>query len=190
MQADLIPPRALALPSLPQGCPGKFQDGFLPASPTVIFAQTPLARACPRPGCASGFTLIEAIIALVILSGSVIVFYNFLTTALNSADRVQAASIAYDRHMNALALVTSLNPMDFPDGVFDLGTYHIQWASQILGNVRQSSRYPTGRGIFKVGLYRITLSFPDDSQMAPITVTRLGYRRDDLPDSPMGGPTN
>lgn len=154
----------------------------------------PVLTPPPLPGKewkgSEAFTLIETIVALVILSSAVIVFYNFLSTALNSADRVQAASIAYDRHLNALELATSLNPMDFPQGVLDLGTYHIQWASQLLGNVRQSSRYPTGRGVFKIALYRITLSFPDDGQIAPIVVTRLGYRRDNLPDSLASSPTN
>jgi general secretion pathway protein I len=139
---------------------------------------------------AQGFTLIETIVALVILSTAVVVFYNFLSTTLNSANRVQAASIAYDRHMNALELATSLNPMASPQGVFDLGSYHIEWSAQLLGSVRQSSRYPSGRGIFKVALYRITLSFPDDGEIAPITVTRLGYHRDNVPDSLLGGATN
>jgi general secretion pathway protein I len=139
---------------------------------------------------ADGFTLIETIVALVILSTAVVVFYNFLSTALNSAGRVQFASLAYDRHVNALELATSLNPMDLPQGVLDLGTYHIQWTSQLLGDVRQSSLYPAGRGIFKVALYRITLSFPDDSQIAPITVTRLGYHRDDVPASLLSGAVN
>jgi general secretion pathway protein I len=139
---------------------------------------------------ADGFTLIETIVALVILSTAVIVFYNFLSTALNSAGRVQSASLAYDRHVNALELATSFNPMDLPQGVLDLGTYHIQWTSQLLGDVRQSSLYPAGRGIFKVALYRITLSFPDDSQIAPITVTRLGYHRDDVPTSLLSGAEN
>ena len=139
---------------------------------------------------AEGFTLIETIVALVILSTAVVVFYNFLSTALNSANRVEAASIAYDRHMNALALASSFNPMDLPQGVLDLGTYHIQWSAQLLGNVRQSSRYPAGTGIFKIALYRITLTFPDDNQIAPITVTRLGYHRDNVPDSPLSGATN
>ena len=139
---------------------------------------------------AGGFTLIETIVALVILSTAVIVFYNFLSGALNSAARVQAASIAYDRHVNALELATSLNPMDRPQGVLDLGTYHVQWTSQLIGNVRQSSRYPAGRGIFKVALYRVTLSFPDDTEIAPISVTRLGYHRDDVPDSLLSGAAN
>lgn len=142
-----------------------------------------------RRPAAEGFTLVEAIVALVILSTAVVVFYNFLSTTLNSAGRVQAASIAYDHHVNALELATSLNPMDQPQGVLDLGTYHIEWTSRLIGDMRQSGVYPAGRGIFKVALYRLTFSFPDDGDTAPISVTRIGYRRDELPN-PMAGAIN
>jgi prepilin-type N-terminal cleavage/methylation domain-containing protein len=129
----------------------------------------------------SGFTLIETIVALVILASAVAVFSSFLSGQLNGAGRVEQAADSYDRHMNALEIATAINPMATPQGTFDLGTYRIAWSSQLIGEVRQSSRYPAGRGIFKVGLYRITFSFIGDTQTAPIAVTRLGYRRDNEP---------
>jgi general secretion pathway protein I len=129
---------------------------------------------------AAGFTLIEAIVALVILSAVMIGFYDFLSTALNGARRMELASIAYDHRTNALELATSLNPMDMPEGTLDLGKYRVTWTSHVLGGIRQSARYPAGRGIFKVALYRMVFTFPDDAEIPPIEVTRLGYRRDDV----------
>lgn len=132
---------------------------------------------------AAGFTLIEAIVALVILSAAMIGFYDFLSTALNGARRMELASIAYDQRMNALELATALNPMDLPEGTLDLGKYRIHWTSHVLGDIRQSSRYPIGRGVFKVALYRMIFTFPDDADIPPIEATRLGYRRDELPQT-------
>jgi general secretion pathway protein I len=129
----------------------------------------------------AGFTLIEAIVALVILSAVMIGFYDFLSTALNGARRMELASIAYDHRTNALELATALNPMDLPEGTLDLGKYRVHWTSQVLGDIRQSSRYPVGQGIFKVALYRMIFTFPDDADIPAIEVTRLGYHRDDQP---------
>lgn len=136
----------------------------------------------------AGFTLIETMVALVILAGVMIGFFDFLSRALNAAHRMELASIGYDHRSNALELATTLNPMDMPEGTLNLGSYRVHWTSRLLGDIRQSSRYPTGRGIFKVALYRMVFTFPDDADVPPIEVTRLGYHRDDvqneLPPSP------
>jgi general secretion pathway protein I len=138
---------------------------------------------------AEGFTLIETIVALVLLSAALAAFYDFLSVQLHSAGRVGAAAQAYDRRTNALELATALNPMAMPQGSFDLGGYRIRWTSQRLGDVRQSTRFPAGPGIFKIALYRMTFSFPDGGDIPPISVTRLGYRREDVPE-PMSGAVN
>jgi len=134
-----------------------------------------------RDRAEAGFTLLETIVALVILTAGLMGFYGFLVTMLNGANRLQAASVEYDRQANALELAKTLNPMDAPEGSFDLGSYRIRWSSQLLKSVHQSTRYPTGAGVFKVGLYLVTFSFPDDRDVASIAVTKLGYHRDNEP---------
>lgn len=115
-------------------------------------------------------------VALVILAASLVAFYSFLSTTLNGADRVDEASLAYDRQVNALELASTLNPMEHPQGIFNLGSYAIRWTSEVMDPPRQSSGYPAGRGSFMVALYRVTLSFPG-SAVAPVAVTRVGYRK-------------
>ena len=136
-----------------------------------------------RTQAGAGFTLIETIVALVILASAVVVFSSFLSSIeLNGAGRVEQAANSYDRHMNALEIATAINPMATPQGTFDLGTYRIAWNSQLVGEVHQSSRYPAGRGIFKVALYRITFSFIGGMETAPLAVRHeLGYHRDNEP---------
>ena len=133
-------------------------------------------------GRAGGFTLIETIIALAILSATIVVFFAFLSNALSGARRMELASVAYDRRTNALELASAVNPMELPEGTISLGPYRISWTARLLGDIHQSSRYPAGAGIFKIALYRMRFSFPDASDIPPIEVTKLGYRRDDVPD--------
>jgi general secretion pathway protein I len=127
----------------------------------------------------AGFTLIETIVALIILAGGLMAFYSFLSTALSAAGRAQTASIEYDRRMNALEIATALNPMASPEGKMDLGSYSIEWSSTPIADPQQGSAYPLGKGIFKIGLYRLTFTFPG-TRIPPVEVTRMGYSRDNF----------
>jgi general secretion pathway protein I len=133
------------------------------------------------PSPAAGFTLIEVIVALVILAASLMAFYEFLSSSLHAADRLRHATTAYDRAENALALATTLNPMEAPDGTLDLGAYRIHWRAERIGAERVSTAYPSGKGRFIVALYRLVFDFPDDRDFAPVEVTKLGYHRENRP---------
>jgi prepilin-type N-terminal cleavage/methylation domain-containing protein len=126
----------------------------------------------------AGFTLLETIVALVILSAVVSAFFELVSTAYRAADRAEAAALAFDHRSNALELATTINPMTSPQGTFDLGPYRIQWVSRLIEPAQQSSAFPTGKGDFVVALYRVTLSFPDDPSITPVVVTQIGYRRE------------
>jgi prepilin-type N-terminal cleavage/methylation domain-containing protein len=133
------------------------------------------------PSPAAGFTLIEVIVALVILAISLMAFYEFLSSSLHAADRVRRAAAAYDRAENALALARALNPMESPDGTLDLGGYRIHWRAEPVGAARVSTAYPSGKGRFIVALYRLVFDFPDDRDFAPVEVTKLGYHLEGSP---------
>jgi general secretion pathway protein I len=127
----------------------------------------------------AGFTLIETIVALIILAGGLLAFYSFLSTALAAAGRAQAVSIEFDRRMNALEIATALNPMASPEGKVDLGSYSIAWSSTPIADPQQGSAYPLGKGIFKIGLYKVTFTFPG-TRVPAVEVTRMGYSRDNV----------
>ena len=142
-----------------------------------------------RPGPA-GFTLIETLVALVILAAALLAFYQFLATALNGAAAAERAAAAYDRRQNALALAATLNPMATPAGNFDLGLYRIRWRSEPEGALRQSSGFPSGTGQFIIALYRVVLDFPGEPDILPVEVTKFGYRREAPPPGASGEPVN
>jgi prepilin-type N-terminal cleavage/methylation domain-containing protein len=138
----------------------------------------------------AGFTLIEVIVALVILSAGLLAFYEFLASSLRAADRVRAAAEAYDRDQNALALASTLNPMATPDGDFDIGPYRIRWHATPITPPERSATLGAGPGPFAVALYRVVLDFPDDEQFSPVAVTKLGYHSENAPGQPSHEPVN
>ena len=138
----------------------------------------------PDASPAAGFTLIETLVALVILAASLLAFYEFLASALHGATAAERAAVAYDRRQSALALASALNPMEAPEGDLDLSVYRIHWHAERLGAARQSTGFPSGQGRFAIALYRIVLDFPGDPSVPAIAVTKLGYHRERLPDQP------
>jgi len=136
-----------------------------------------------------GFTLLEALVALVILSVGLLVFYEFLSGSLRAADRVRNASDAYDRDRNALALASTINPMMSPEGVLDLGRYRIRWRSERITAMFRNTNFPAADpGQFTIALYRMVLDFPDDLAFAPVVVTKLGYNRQTSSPTPSREP--
>jgi general secretion pathway protein I len=129
-----------------------------------------------NPDAQLGFTLIEVLVALTILATVLFAFYAFLSSSLAAAGRIYDAAEVYDLDQNALALATRLNPMEQPEGSFDLGDYRIRWQSFRIGEIRRNTGYPSGSGRFSVGLYRVVLDFPDDPAVAAVEVKKLGYR--------------
>src|SRR5260370_30115231 len=89
-----------------------------------------MATAAPNPSRSAGFTLIETLVALVILAASLLAFYEFLAGALNGAAAAERAAVAYDRRQSALALASTLNPLATPECSFDLGPYRIHWRAE------------------------------------------------------------
>jgi prepilin-type N-terminal cleavage/methylation domain-containing protein len=139
----------------------------------------------------AGFTLLETIVALVILSAALLVFYEFLSGALNASGRARTAADRYDWDRNALELATTLNPMATPDGVFDLGPYRVHWHAEPIGTPRRNTAYPQGaEGQFTIALYRVILDFPDNREFAPVEVTKLGYVRKSVPGEQSAEPAN
>jgi general secretion pathway protein I len=144
----------------------------------------------PHKRSQAGFTLIEAVVALVILATALVGFYSFLSTTLNGANHLEQAAIGSDRRLNALELAATLNPMATPDGSFKLDSYRIEWHSKAVTQVQQSSRYPVGQGNFHIALYEVTLNFPDNPAIEPVVVTKLGYHRDGAVNAGLGGAKN
>jgi len=144
----------------------------------------------PDTAKSAGFTLIETLVALVILAAVLLAFYQFLASALNAAAATQRAAAAYDRQQNALALATTLNPMETPEGIFDLGLYRIRWSAEAIGPVRRISGFSSGKGWFTIGLYRVIFDFPGEPLFPSVAVTKLGYHREAAPYKTSGDAVN
>ncbi|MCR6686518.1 type II secretion system protein [Pseudoxanthomonas sp.] len=75
-----------------------------------------------RPGgprAQRGFTLLEAIVAMVVMATALLALYSWLSTSTLGLRRAQAQAQALEDARTALSLVEDVNPMQDPQGQRD-----------------------------------------------------------------------
>lgn len=91
---------------------------------------TDMPGACARRE--TGFTLIEAIVAMVIMSTCLLALYSWLSTNTIALNRVQAQTRALEDARVALAIVENINPMATPTGEHKTGPLQVRWNSRLV----------------------------------------------------------
>lgn len=126
---------------------------------------------------ASGFTLLEAIVALVIFSLGAVALYGWLVTNIQAIDRVQASRDRGALMSAALDVVRRVNPMEDASGGRDVGDLRIEWSARPVAPPR---RGVTQIGVvtpFMVGLYDLHVRVLRSGQeVDTFDVRQVGYR--------------
>jgi general secretion pathway protein I len=126
---------------------------------------------------AGGFTLLEAIVALVVFSIGSMALYGWLGTNLRTLERVQAGREQATLVRAGLDAVRHVNPMVDPSGGRDAGTLRVEWAARPLAPVRRSVTQVGVRGPFDVALYEMELRILRDGvEVHGMRVRQVGYR--------------
>lgn len=134
-----------------------------PAMFRVIKPATPRSQA--------GFTLLEAIVAIVVLVATVVPLYVLVSSVSRSAFKVDQANREAEYETDALNIMSQVNPTLNPEGTVDLGPYAVKWVAQPILKPIDGSAYPSGISAFRIGLYdtkvdvvrhdgRVVVSFP------------------------------
>lgn len=76
-----------------------------------------------------GFTLLEAIVAMVIMATSLLALYSWLSTNTIALNRVRAQTLSLEDARSALAVIETLNPSATPVGERTLGPLLVRWSA-------------------------------------------------------------
>ncbi|MBV8889995.1 MAG: prepilin-type N-terminal cleavage/methylation domain-containing protein [Alphaproteobacteria bacterium] len=138
-------------------------------------------------GAEAGFTLLEALVAIALLAGTMVAIFQLVATTLNSAHRVGASNETAEIELNATEAMTVVNPMLQDAGAIDLGPYRLRWTSTAVSPVSDGLGYPRGTGLFQLALYdcAVRVEAPDGALLTSFTLRRLGYRRVRDPQIPL-----
>jgi Tfp pilus assembly protein PilV len=145
----------------------------LPAGSDVT-AQPPYTSNCPSNSGQEGFALLEGLVAIALLAGTMVAIFALVGNILDSASRVGRSNASVQITKNAIETMTTVNPMLQESGKIDLGPYAVAWTSEAITPIidRASSLY-------QIGLYTTAVRVEEQpgSVLANFTLRQIGYRR-------------
>lgn len=125
-----------------------------------------------------GFTLLEAIVALVIFSMTAIALYGWQGTNLQTMQRAEAHARHNELVRSALGVLAQVNPMLMPAGERPMGRLTVQWVSKPLQPVKPGVSALGMPGIFDLGLYVLDVQVRDDGKpLTSFQVRQVGYKQ-------------
>lgn len=128
----------------------------------------------------SGFSLIEALVALAIASMTLMAIFELQIQMSRGQERATRAIEQVAVQENALALIKSINFTEQPEGRLEIPQGDIvSWTTQALTEPRQNVGYLQGQGMFEVRLYRVTIDIErrQGRSPAPLVIERMGWKR-------------
>jgi general secretion pathway protein I len=111
-----------------------------------------------------GFTLVEAMVALVIFSMAAMGIYSWINTNLISLNRLAAVAeseFVVDSAVERLQLVDLRSETQ---GEFNVSGYQVVWRAELVEPWRQGKTQQGGLSIYDFGLYDIHLELFKDSR--------------------------
>ena len=139
-------------------------------------------RAFSRPGGsaakAAGFTLLEAIVALVIFSMGAFALYGWLSTNIITLERIRDRQEVEAAMHSALDMVRRTNPMEIPAGQRRAGNLMVSWTSAPLEDPKPNVDQSGSPGIFSVGLYEANVRvLRDGEELQVFKVRQVGWKQ-------------
>jgi general secretion pathway protein I len=128
---------------------------------------------------ASGFSLLEAIVAMTLVAIAGLALFSWINASFDSINRLDAATARARAQLNALEWMKTVNPMVRPSGVETQGSLRIEWESRELAPAQRSLSEMNTPGLFVVALYEVTVKveqLPSVPRFV-IVLRQMGYRR-------------
>lgn len=127
----------------------------------------------------AGFTLLEAIVALVVFSIGAMALYGWLSTNIISLNRIQQRQQVEAAVLSAIDMIRRTNPMEMPSAQRQAGTLRVAWTSVPVEPVRSNAHRDGSPGIFMVGLYDadVRVLREDGSELRAFRVRQVGWKQ-------------
>jgi general secretion pathway protein I len=126
-----------------------------------------------------GFTLIEAIVALVLIGTTGMALFGWINTNIITLNRIQEMNLESSATVNALEFMNSVNPMLTPQGQADLGSCRLTWNAEASTEPRDGAGYPFGISHYQLGMFQtqITVKKPDGEFWFNLALRQVGYKK-------------
>jgi general secretion pathway protein I len=126
----------------------------------------------------SGFSLLEAIVAMVIFSMVAMALYAWQGTNLTSINRAEVHARNNQLVRSALGVLHGVNPMRTPRGERPLGTMQVRWTSTLVQPARNGVSQVGLPSLFSLGLYDMHVQvIANDKVRVQFHVRQVGYQQ-------------
>lgn len=133
--------------------------------------------ACPAKR-QRGFTLLEAIVALVLIGSAGMALFGWINSNIAALNRIQEANARSEATVNVLEYMERVNPMLTPEGKAALGTYALQWRSTLASNLTEGANYPRSVSLYQLALYKTAISVSKaDTPWFQLELRQVGYKK-------------
>ena len=132
-----------------------------------------------------GFTLIEALVALVLIGAVGMALFTWIDSSMVSLRRVEDANARNDATANIIEYMQAVNPMQTPQGKANFGSYQIQWNSDPVTDQVDGVTSPQGTSLYQLALYqtKISVAKADDPYWFDLKLKLVGYKKVRSPTS-------
>lgn len=132
-----------------------------------------------RKNSQPGFTLIEAIVALVLIASVGMALFSWINTNIITLNRVQEINVQSEATRNIIEYMNAVNPMITPEGEVDFGSYRATWQAEISTDVKDGANYPRGVGLYQLAMYRTNINAKKASgePWFELALQQVGYKK-------------
>lgn len=129
--------------------------------------------------CQRGFTLLEAIVALTLISSAGMALFAWVNSNIATLSRVEQSSQRVAATRNALQFMQTVNPMLAPSGEETLGEYRIRWQAEPVTDTVDGANFPYGISLYQFALYDTRIEVRGAPQKPDFTLElrQVGYKR-------------
>lgn len=126
----------------------------------------------------SGFTLLEAIVALVIFSMGALALYSWLGVNVKTLARVAERREAVALTHSGLDVIRRINPMETPRGRRKIGEVMIEWDAKPVEPPRNAVTQIGLPTIFQVGLFAVEVRVSrGGAELERFQARQLGFKQ-------------
>ncbi|MGB9648151.1 MAG: type II secretion system protein [Stellaceae bacterium] len=137
-------------------------------------AERPGTSTRPSNSGQEGFALLEGLVAIALLAGTLVAIFALVGNILDAASRVGRSNASAQITMNAIEAMAAVNPMMQGSGKIDLGPYAVTWTSAAMTPIIDRAG-----NLYQICLYNMEVRVEDQpgSVLANFMLRQIGYRR-------------
>ena len=124
-----------------------------------------------------GFSLLEAIVALLLVSIVSIAIFSWISTLFISIEKIEENANKNRIQRNTSEFLFDINVMTTPSGSYEIGPLTISWEARLIVPIERGRTLSAGATPFELGLYGVSITVIEEGgKTYAFEQIQVGYR--------------